>query len=58
MFAHSQAGPFGYELADVRPELVKGLVALEPEGPPSENYAGPPFDPDYLRGAGPAQQDK
>lgn len=35
----------------MRPHLVKGLVALEPEGPPFENYAGPPFDPSYIRPA-------
>lgn len=51
VFAHSQGGPFGWKLADVRPNLVKGLVALEPEGPPFENYAGPPFDPSYIRPA-------
>jgi len=53
VFAHSQAGPFGWKLGDVRPELVKGIVALEPEGPPFENYDGPPFSPDYIHpGAG------
>jgi pimeloyl-ACP methyl ester carboxylesterase len=51
VLAHSQAGPFGWKLADVRPRLVKALVALEPEGPPFENYAGPPFDPSYIRPA-------
>ena len=30
---HSQSGPFGWLLADVRPNLVKGIVALEPYGP-------------------------
>jgi pimeloyl-ACP methyl ester carboxylesterase len=49
--AHSQGGPFAWKLADVRPRLVKGIVALEPEGPPFENYAGAPFDPAYIRPA-------
>jgi pimeloyl-ACP methyl ester carboxylesterase len=33
---HSQAGPFGWLLADARPNLVKGIVAVEPSGPPFE----------------------
>lgn len=33
---HSQAGPFGWLLADVRPRLVRGIVAIEPSGPPFE----------------------
>ncbi|KAM0711694.1 hypothetical protein Q7P35_001061 [Cladosporium inversicolor] len=48
---HSQGGPFGWKLADVRPNLVKALVALEPEGPPFENFASAPFDPSYIRPA-------
>jgi len=51
VLAHSQGGPFAWKLADVRPRLVKALVALEPEGPPFENYAGEPFDPEYIRPA-------
>jgi pimeloyl-ACP methyl ester carboxylesterase len=34
---HSQAGPFGWLLADSRPALVKGIVAVEPAGPPFQN---------------------
>lgn len=34
LFTHSQAGPFGWLLADACPELVKGIMALEPSGPP------------------------
>lgn len=34
LLTHSQAGPFGWLLADDQPELVKGIVALEPSGPP------------------------
>ena len=34
LLTHSQAGPFGWLLADAQPELVKGIVALEPSGPP------------------------
>jgi len=37
LLTHSQAGPFGWLLADARPKLVKGIVAVEPTGPPFEN---------------------
>ena len=33
---HSQSGPFGWLIADVRPGLVKGIIAVEPSGPPFE----------------------
>jgi pimeloyl-ACP methyl ester carboxylesterase len=38
LLTHSQAGPFGWLLADARPHLVKGIVAIEPSGPPFENH--------------------
>lgn len=34
LLTHSQSGPFGWLLADEAPELVKGIVAIEPSGPP------------------------
>jgi len=34
---HSQAGPFGWLLADSRPKAVKGVLAIEPGGPPFQN---------------------
>lgn len=37
LLTHSQAGPFGWLLADVRPQLVKAIVAIEPNGPPIES---------------------
>jgi pimeloyl-ACP methyl ester carboxylesterase len=37
LLTHSQAGPFGWILADARPKLVKGIVAIEPSGPPFMN---------------------
>lgn len=37
LLTHSQAGPFGWLIADARPKLVKGIVAIEPSGPPFEN---------------------
>ena len=37
VLTHSQAGPFGWLIADARPSLVKAIVAVEPSGPPFEN---------------------
>ncbi|KWV48479.1 hypothetical protein AS156_18575 [Bradyrhizobium macuxiense] len=34
LLTHSMGGPFGWLVADVRPKLVKGIVAVEPLGPP------------------------
>ncbi len=34
LLTHSQSGPFGWALADSRPKLVKGILAIEPNGPP------------------------
>ncbi len=34
VLVHSQAGAFGWLLADARPDLVKAIVAVEPFGPP------------------------
>lgn len=34
VLTHSQSGPFGWLIADVRPRLVKAIVAVEPSGPP------------------------
>jgi pimeloyl-ACP methyl ester carboxylesterase len=34
LLTHSQSGPFGWAVADARPDLVKAIVAVEPNGPP------------------------
>lgn len=34
LLTHSQSGPFGWVLANDRPKLVKGILAIEPNGPP------------------------
>ncbi len=34
LLTHSQSGSFGWLIANARPELVKGIVAIEPNGPP------------------------
>src|SRR5262249_56565506 len=37
VLTHSQSGPFGWLIADARPQLVKAIIALEPSGPPFAN---------------------
>lgn len=34
IITHSQAGLYGWALADARPWLVKALIQIEPKGPP------------------------
>jgi pimeloyl-ACP methyl ester carboxylesterase len=34
LLTHSQSGPFGWVIANDRPKLVKGILAIEPNGPP------------------------
>jgi pimeloyl-ACP methyl ester carboxylesterase len=45
---HSQSGPFGWALANDRPKLVKGILAVEPNGPPLYENAFAPA-PDYFK---------
>ncbi|KAM3418757.1 hypothetical protein BST61_g4731 [Cercospora zeina] len=47
VFTHSQSGPWGFQLADTVPHLVQGLVSMEPQGPPFQNWEGPPFVQGY-----------
>jgi pimeloyl-ACP methyl ester carboxylesterase len=37
LLTHSQGGVLGWTIADARPQLIKGILALEPSGPPFEN---------------------
>jgi pimeloyl-ACP methyl ester carboxylesterase len=47
LLVHSQAGVIGWTAADERPQLVKGILAIEPSGPPiRENIAK--GAPDYF----------
>ncbi|THU91975.1 alpha/beta-hydrolase [Dendrothele bispora CBS 962.96] len=46
LLTHSQSGQYGWNLADVRPSLIKTIIALEPAGPPFINAIFPPFTPD------------
>ncbi|KAJ7672873.1 Alpha/beta hydrolase family-domain-containing protein [Mycena rosella] len=50
LLTHSQAGEFGWILADSRPDQVKAIVALEPYGPPFINAIFPPFTPNRIYG--------
>ncbi|MGY4303366.1 pimeloyl-ACP methyl ester carboxylesterase [Bradyrhizobium sp. USDA 4369] len=34
LLTHSMGAPFGWLVADARPKLVKGIIAIEPMGPP------------------------
>ena len=34
LMVHSQAGAFGWPVADARPDKVKAILAIEPNGPP------------------------
>ena len=34
LLVHSQAGAFGWPVADARPDLAKAILAIEPNGPP------------------------
>ena len=45
LVTHSQSGPYGWVAADARPSLVKGVIAIEPEGPPFVNETGPTGPP-------------
>ncbi|KAM3434382.1 hypothetical protein MY4824_005462 [Beauveria thailandica] len=50
IISHSQAGAYGWRVGDMRPNLVKGIVQLEPSGPPFT--LRPPFgnDPAFAFG--------
>jgi pimeloyl-ACP methyl ester carboxylesterase len=37
LLTHSQSGLLGWVIAESRPKLVKGIVAVEPSGPPFHN---------------------
>lgn len=37
LLTHSQAGAFGWLIADARPDHVKGIVSIEPLGPPFQD---------------------
>lgn len=44
LLTHSQSGPLGWQIADACPDLVVGVIALEPHGPPFKYPDCPPFN--------------
>jgi pimeloyl-ACP methyl ester carboxylesterase len=44
LLVHSQSGAFAWPIADQRPNLVKAILAVEPNGPPVHDvdFKGPP----------------
>ena len=48
LLTHSQSGAFGWPVADARPDLVKAILAIEPNGPPGRSleFIGAP---DYFK---------
>ena len=46
LLVHAPAGAFGWLLADARPTLVKGIVAVEPFGPPFRDESSAKNVPD------------
>ncbi len=40
LLTHSAGGPAGWLAADVRPDLVKAIIAVEPAGPPFSKIGG------------------
>jgi pimeloyl-ACP methyl ester carboxylesterase len=48
LLTHSQSGAFGWPVADARPDLVKAIVAIEPNGPPFFNVENVPA-PEWFR---------
>ena len=50
VLTHSQSGPFGWLIADARPDKVRAVVALEPSGPPFQEAV---FSQDKGRAWGP-----
>jgi pimeloyl-ACP methyl ester carboxylesterase len=46
LITHSQGGLYGWTIADSRPHLVRGLIQLEPKGPPFEEAV---FTTSFLR---------
>jgi pimeloyl-ACP methyl ester carboxylesterase len=54
LLTHSQAGVIGWSVADARPQLVKGILAIEPSGPPIRETIAKGA-PDYFEDGGVAR---
>ena len=54
LLTHSQSGAFGWPVADARPDLVKAIVAVEPNGPPFFDVSNVSA-PEWFRGGAKAR---
>lgn len=50
LLTHSQSGTFGWPVADIKPDLVKAVLAVEPNGPPFFDVVNVPA-PEWFRDA-------
>ena len=50
LLTHSQSGAFGWPVADAKPDFVKAVVAIEPNGPPFFDTGNVPA-PEWFRDA-------
>ncbi|HYR91373.1 MAG TPA: alpha/beta hydrolase [Terriglobia bacterium] len=50
LLTHSQSGAFGWPVANAKPDLVKAILAVEPNGPPFFNSDNVPA-PEWFRDA-------
>jgi pimeloyl-ACP methyl ester carboxylesterase len=50
VLTHSQSGTFGWPVADAKPDFVKAIVAIEPNGPPFFDTGNVP-PPEWFRDA-------
>jgi pimeloyl-ACP methyl ester carboxylesterase len=55
LLTHSQSGAFGWPVADARPNLVKAILAVEPNGPPFFNVENIPAPEWFRMAAAPAR---
>ena len=55
LLVHSQSGAFGWPVADARPDLVRAIVAVEPNGPPFFNVENVPAPGWFRYAATPAR---
>ncbi|MGA8194216.1 MAG: hypothetical protein WB902_12675, partial [Acetobacteraceae bacterium] len=52
MLTHSRSGPFGWLVADARPDLVRAILAIEPNGPPFFDVVPSAATPTFVRAWG------
>jgi pimeloyl-ACP methyl ester carboxylesterase len=52
VLTHSRSGPFGWLVADARPDLVRAILAIEPNGPPFFDVVPSAVTPTFVRAWG------